>query len=68
MLTQFHGCLAYQSKDNSEDLACFLGLCSVAKLCLTLCDPTGCCPPGFSVHEIFQARKLEWIAISSSNA
>ena len=67
MLTQFPGCLAHQSKDNSEDLACFLCFCSVANSCLTLCDPTDCCPPGFSVREIFQARKLEWVAISSSN-
>ena len=25
-------------------------MCLVAKLCLTLCDPTDCSPPGFSVH------------------
>ena len=39
--------------------------CSVAKLCLTLCDPTDC-PPGSSVHGISQARILEWAAIFSS--
>jgi len=27
--------------------------------CLTLCDPMGCSPPGFSVHGIIQARALE---------
>ena len=26
------------------------GLCLVTQLCLTLCDPTDCSPPGFSVH------------------
>ena len=31
-----------------------------------LCDPMGCSPPGPSVHGIFQARILEWVAISSS--
>ena len=36
--------------------------------CLTLCDPTDCSLPGFSVHGILQARTLEWVAISSSNA
>ena len=36
---------------------------SVAQSCLTLCDPTDCSLPGFSVHESFQARILEWIAI-----
>ena len=29
-------------------------------------DPTDCSPPGSSVHGIFQARILEWIAISFS--
>ena len=32
----------------------------------TLCDPTGCSPPGSSVHEILQARILEWVAMPSS--
>ena len=35
--------------------------------CLTLCDPTDCSPPGSPVPEILQAR-LEWVAISFSNA
>ena len=33
---------------------------------LTLCDPMDCSLPGSSVHGIFQARILEWIAISFS--
>ena len=36
--------------------------------CPTLCDPTDGSPPGSSVHGILQARTLEWVAISSSNA
>ena len=40
--------------------------CLVAKLCLDLCSPKDCSPPGSSVHEIFQARILEWVAISFS--
>ena len=36
------------------------------QLCLTLCDPMDCNPPGTSVHEILQARILEWIVISFS--
>ena len=40
--------------------------CSVAKLCLTLCDPMDCSLPGSSDHGIFQAKVLEWVAISSS--
>ena len=34
--------------------------------CLTLCDPMDCSPPGFSVHGIFQARVLDWVAVSFS--
>ena len=30
------------------------------------CNPVDYCPPGSSVHRIFQARRLEWIAISFS--
>ena len=36
--------------------------------CRTLCDPIDGAPPGSSVHGIFQARTLEWVAISFSNA
>ena len=36
----------------------------VTELCPTLCDPIDCSPPGSSVHGIFQARILEWVAIS----
>ena len=38
----------------------------VAQSCLTLCDPMDCSLPGSSVHGIFQARVLEWVAISFS--
>ena len=38
----------------------------VAQLCLTLCDPVDCSPPGSSIHGILQARILEWVAISFS--
>ena len=37
-----------------------------AQSCLTLCDPMNCSPPGSSIHGIFQARILEWVAISYS--
>ena len=36
--------------------------------CLTLCDPIDGSPPGSAVPEILQARTLEWVAISFSNA
>ena len=34
----------------------------------TLCDPRDSSPPGFPVPGILQARTLEWVAISFSNA
>ena len=36
--------------------------------CLTLCDPIDGRPPGSPVPGILQARTLEWVAISFSNA
>ena len=36
-------------------------------MCPTLCNPMDCSLLGFSVHGIFQARVLEWVAISFSN-
>ena len=38
--------------------------CKSFQSCLTLCDPMNCSPPGSSVHGIFQARILEWVAPS----
>ena len=38
----------------------------VAQSCPTLCNPMDCSLPGSSVHGIFQARVLEWGAISFS--
>ena len=41
-------------------------LSEAAQSCLTLCDPMDCSLSGSSVRGIFQARVLEWIAISFS--
>ena len=45
---------------------CYATLCSDAQSCLSLCDPLDCSLPGSSLHGIFQARILEWVAISFS--
>ena len=47
------------------DIVC---ACSVAQLCLTLCEPMNYIPPGSSVHGILYARTLKWVAIYSSRA
>ena len=36
--------------------------------CLTLCDPIDGSPPGCPIPGILQARTMEWVAISFSNA
>ena len=41
-------------------------MCSIAQSCLILCDLMDCRLPGFPVHEFFQARILEQVAISYS--
>ena len=49
----------------------FLRFAAAAKSlqsCLTLCNPRDSSPPGFPVPGILQARTLEWVAISFSNA
>ena len=53
------------SSSSSRSLS-YLCACLVAQLCLTLCNPMDCSPPGSSVHGIFQARILEWVAIPFS--
>ena len=54
-----------------KGLSFFLtGLLSAKSLqsCPTLCDPIDGSPPGSPVPGILQARTLEWVAISFSNA
>ena len=49
----------------------FVYICAAAKSpqsCPTLCDPLDGSPPGSPVPGILQARTLEWVAISFSNA
>ena len=52
-------------------LVCAVAAAAAAKSlqsCPTLCDPIDGSPPGSSVPGILQARTLEWVAISFSNA
>ena len=43
-----------------------LMLVLVIQSCPTLCDPMDCSPQGSSVHEILQARIVEWVAMPFS--
>jgi len=59
--TVFHsGCT------NSHSYKKYESESEVTQPCPTLCDPLDCSLPGSSVHGIFQAIVLEWIAISFS--
>ena len=51
----------------SSFLSCPAAATKSLQWCLTLCDPIDCSPPGSTVLGIFQARTLEWVAISFSN-
>ena len=62
-----------QNRNRLTDIANKLMVAAAAaakslQSCLTLCDPTDGSPPGSPVPGILQARTLEWVAISSSNA
>ena len=46
-------CMKVKVKNESE----------VTQSCPTLSNPMDCSPPGSSVHGIFQARVIEWVAI-----
>ena len=52
---------------NYESTAAAVAVKSL-QLCPTLCDPIDSSPPGSAVPGILQARTLEWVAISFSNA
>ena len=65
-------CLTAKPLVNTNN-TCFTGTTEVAatksfQSCPTLCDPTDSSPPGSPVPGILQARTLEWVAISFSNA
>ena len=51
---------------NSEKRGHKLGACMTSQSCPTLCNTMNCSLPRSSVHGNFQARILEWLAISSS--
>ena len=54
--------------DNSPPHSGAAAAAKSLQLCPTLCDPIDGSPPGSPVPGILQARTLEWVAISFSNA
>ena len=64
-------CSSRLGSTQSSNKFCELSAAAAAKslqLCPTLCDPIDGSPPGSAVPGILQARTLEWVAISFSNA
>ena len=63
--------LSHGTPFRREGSLCILSAAAAAKSlqsCPTLCDPIDGSPPGSAVPGILQARTLEWVAISFSNA
>ena len=56
------------SNSNSNSNAAAAAAAKSLQSCPTLCDPRDSSPPGSPVPGILQARTLEWVAISFSNA
>ena len=52
----------YTSKRLKWQFLGYILTCLVTQSCLTLCDLVDCSLPGSSVHRIFQARILKWVA------
>ena len=55
-------------KDTQHHLIIAAAAAKSLQSCLTLCDPINGSPPGSTVPGILQARTLEWVVISFSNA
>ena len=63
--------LLFLYSTDQSSFTSFLPASAVAKSlqsCPTLCDPKDGSPPGSPIPGILQARTLEWVAISFSNA
>ena len=72
-ITHYEMLQATSTLSTSKYLLCAAAAAAAAaaestQSCLTLCDPIDGSPPGSPVPGILQARTLEWVAISFSNA
>ena len=67
--THGHGEKARESEMYGEsNMITYIAAAKSLQSCPTLCDPRDGSPPGSLVPGILQARTLEWLAISFSNA
>ena len=56
------------TSSKNANLSCCAAAAKSLQSCPTLCNPKNGSPPGSPVPGILQARTLEWVAISFSNA
>ena len=69
LLVLWGNCNDSSCEKESENVSCFAAAAAKSlQSCPTLCDPRGGSPSGSAVPGILQARTLEWVAISFSNA
>ena len=62
------GCWKSLVCEETDNTAAAAAAAKLLQSCPTLCDPIDSSPPGSPVPGILQARTLEWVAISFSNA
>ena len=62
------GCSPWGHKESDTTKHAAAAAAKSLQSCPTLCDPIDGSPPGSPVPGILQARTLEWVAISFSNA
>ena len=58
---QFYECMYNTYTHICALIHAWVYVCAHTWSCLTFCDPMDCNPPGSSIHEIFQAKTLEWV-------
>ena len=66
LILSYYSTLVMKKQWVHRNIIHIICVCLVAQSCPTLSNPIDCNPPGSSVHGIFQARILDWVAISSS--
>ena len=62
----FHQLYYFSIPNANGTSKCLKSESEVAQSCPTVCNPMDYSPPGSSIHGIFKARMLEWVAISFS--
>ena len=67
-MSQLYVCLEERNGIIAAAAAAAAAAAKSPQSCPTLCDPIDGSPPGSAVPGILQARTLEWVAISFSNA